>query len=116
MTGLLGQENHTPVLILDIHLEPKTKTSVHIPRGWNTFVYIYKGAVFLSEILSKGQLAVFTQVGEMVIQTEDLESKVYLVAGESLNEPVSRGGPFVMNTSGEIIQAFADYESGKIDL
>tara|TARA_A100001037_G_C15152141_1_gene640113 strand:- start:4346 stop:5173 length:828 start_codon:yes stop_codon:yes gene_type:complete len=115
--GITGPgKSHTPVLILDIHLKPKTKTFVHIPSGWNTFVYIYKGAVSLSEILSKGQLAVFTQVGEMVIQTEDLESKVYLVAGEPLNEPVSRGGPFVMNTSGEIIQAFADYESGKIDL
>jgi redox-sensitive bicupin YhaK (pirin superfamily) len=36
-----------------------------------------------------------------------------VVAGESLREPVARYGPFVMNTREEIIEAFADCQSGR---
>ena len=109
-------KSHTPVIILDIHLKLKTKISIDIPNGWNSFAYVYEGAVTMSKDLSKGNLAIFTQEGKILIQSKDIDSKIYLAAGEPLNEPVARGGPFVMNTRGEILQAFADYESGKIGL
>jgi redox-sensitive bicupin YhaK (pirin superfamily) len=35
------------------------------------------------------------------------------MSAQKMNEPISRGGPFVMNTKEEILQAFADYQSGK---
>ena len=39
--------------------------------------------------------------------------QVLLVAAKSLKEPVARGGPFVMNTRAEVMQAFEDYENNK---
>ncbi|MEW8260130.1 MAG: pirin-like C-terminal cupin domain-containing protein, partial [Candidatus Thiodiazotropha taylori] len=40
-------------------------------------------------------------------------SRMILVAGEPLDEPIARGGPFVMNTQDEIKQAFSDYQEGR---
>jgi len=40
-------------------------------------------------------------------------TRFLVVAGKPLNEPVARGGPFVMNTREEVLQAFDDYRNNK---
>ena len=41
------------------------------------------------------------------------KSEFLLIAGKPIGETIARGGPFVMNTKEEIIQAVEDYKSGK---
>ena len=50
----------------------------------------------------------------MEVRTENKEVRFLLAAAKPINEPIARYGPFVMNTREEIMQAFADYQSGKL--
>ena len=111
--GTIGPgKSHTPVLIMDIRLNPEGEITIPIMDGWNAFGFIYEGDVKSGESLSKGQLAVYNTEGNIHFKTNSTQASIYLVAGEPLNEPVARGGPFVMNTRGEILKAFEDYQNG----
>ena len=39
-------------------------------------------------------------------------AKFLIVSGKPINEEISKGGPFVMNTKAEILQAIEDYHKG----
>ena len=41
-----------------------------------------------------------------------IKSKFLLVSGKPIGEPIARGGPFVMNTKEEILEAIKDYQNG----
>ena len=48
-------------------------------------------------------------------EVEALEdTRLMIGTGEPLNEPIASHGPFVMNTQTEIMEAFRDYELGKM--
>ena len=114
-SGITGPgRSHTGVLYYDILLDNGSDITVPIEDSWNSFCYVYEGAISCGQPVSKGHLA--------VLGTEDIfrctsiknNTRFILVAGMPLNEPVARGGPFVMNTKGEILQAFEDYQAGRL--
>ena len=40
------------------------------------------------------------------------DAKFLVISGKPINEEIARGGPFVMNTKAEILQAVQDYHNG----
>ena len=83
--------------------------------GRNVLLYVLDGEVLVNDKLVLGkQLPVFDILdGEIVISTTS-QARFILGSGDPINEPMVSQGPFVMNTTTEILQAMRDYQMGKM--
>jgi hypothetical protein len=59
-------------------------------------------------------LIIFNQDGDAFTITALENTQVLVLAGVPLNEPLETYGPFVMNTTTEIMEAIRDYQTGKM--
>lgn len=114
--GIQGIIKHDVVapIYWDISLSQGSQFVDVIPKNHNAFIYVIEGDLIIEEssIMSQ-QLAVLFQ-GEQLKVNANSDSRFLLIAGKPLNEPVARGGHFVMNTKQEVQQAFTDYKEGKL--
>jgi len=108
----------TDPLYLDVSLQSDTAFLEDITADHNAFIYVIDGEVMLEDSdttqlsLGRDQLAVLGQGDGIALRSGNQATRFLLVSGKPLNEPVARGGPFVMNTEAEIAQAFSDYQRG----
>jgi len=63
--------------------------------------------------LAQRALGILSQGDHVSVVAGASATRFLLVAGQPLGEPIARGGPFVMNTKDEILQAFSDYQNGR---
>ena len=47
-----------------------------------------------------------------IIIRANKKTEFLFIAGKPIGEPIARGGPFVMNTKAEILEAVQDYNNG----
>ena len=109
------KDNSVKPIFWDIQLLVNSCFIEHIPRQHTAFVYVISGHVNVGKqqtALSAGQLAVLT-IGEKIQLDSSESARLLLVAGQPLNEPVVRAGPFVMNTQKQLNQAIDDYQKGQ---
>ncbi len=116
--GATGPVRGVPVdpLYLDVELaHANMAVEVPITAGHSAFAYVFKGSARLGQDrsrLARGELAILGDGEGLTVSTDDA-TRLILVAGRPINEPVARYGPFVMNTPQEIRQAFDDFQSGR---
>ena len=106
--------SHTGMLYYDISLDAGADINIPINDKWNGFCYVYEGEISCEQTVSKSYLAILSTEGVFRCTATTNNTRFILVAGMPLDEPVARGGPFVMNTRGEILQAFEDYQEGRL--
>ncbi|NMP30081.1 pirin family protein [Thalassotalea sp. M1531] len=109
------QNNFVKPTYMDISLPQGTEFTQSLSALDNSFIYVIDGEISIGmkkRTLVAKQLGVLTQ-GDAVSLNAVKESRILLLSAQPLNEPVAKGGPFVMNTQQEVLQAFKDYENGR---
>jgi redox-sensitive bicupin YhaK (pirin superfamily) len=111
-------QTYSPVSIFDVQFSNPGQINLEISKNQITMLYVIDGELqYIDEniIATKGQMIYYDQSANEINLTSISSNGSYLVlAGEPLNEPVVRHGPFVTNTEGEMKQAMLDYQNGKM--
>ena len=109
---------HTPISL--VHATISAGARVRLPWGadFNALGYVLSGRGSAGpdgRPVRMGQLAVFGPGDALTVTAApsgDLD--ILLLGGEPIREPVAAYGPFVMNTRAELVQAFEDYQAGRL--
>jgi len=113
---------HTPIALVHATVSPGAELVLPWPRDFNALAYVLGGRGTVGaegRPVGTGQLAVFGRGDTMTVRADEHQDRtaaldVLLLGGLPIREPVVAQGPFVMNTRAEIIQAFDDYQAGRL--
>ena len=100
---------------MDVTLPGGEEFKQKVGASDNAFVFVIEGDLLIGngrQPLGPRELGILGE-GDHVTVTADGPAQFLLVAGQPLKEPIARGGPFVMNTKAEVMQAFTDYQNGQ---
>ena len=112
--GPVKGHNVEPVYF-DVELNKDKEFNFKLPSTHNTFIYLVSGEI---EIGTKKHDQVKDSTLILLERAENLNiraktnTKFLVISGKPINEEIARGGPFVMNTKAEILQAVQDYHNG----
>ena len=102
-------------IYLDIELVKEKTFNYTTPSSHNVFIYLVYGEIKIGnkihDKLQNSTLISLTNGNSLKISSIK-KSQFLIIAGKPINEPITRGGPFVMNTKQEILKAVQDYHSG----
>jgi len=99
----------------DIELKKDKDFNYKLPATHNSFLYLIDGEIKIGEKIHdrvKNSTLILLSKGEQLKVTSLTKAKFLLISGKPIGEQIARGGPFVMNTKQEILQAIDDYHNG----
>jgi redox-sensitive bicupin YhaK (pirin superfamily) len=112
--GPVKGHNVEPIYF-DIELKEGKKINLEVPETHNSFVYLLKGELKIGQKKHEkvnDSTLILLERGTTLEISANKQSKFLFIAGKPIGEPIARGGPFVMNTKQEILQAIKDYNNG----
>jgi redox-sensitive bicupin YhaK (pirin superfamily) len=115
---------YTPITFLHATVAPGARLALPWPHEFNAMVYALSGRGAAGpggRPVDEGQLAVFGAGDALSVTAADSQPlaarngwQILVLGGLPIREPIARYGPFVMNTREEIIEAFEDFQSGRM--
>jgi|TARA_B100001741_G_scaffold165414_1_gene136714 redox-sensitive bicupin YhaK (pirin superfamily) len=111
------EKNHNvEPIFLHVVLNKNKEFNMDLPNGHNSFIYLLNGELKIGrkehQKIKNSTLILLNNGSNLVVKSME-RSEFLIIAGKPIGETIARGGPFVMNTKEEIIQAVEDYKSGK---
>lgn len=118
LTGAVAGGSTRP-LYADLQLEPGATLSLPVPEPLNALLYLYEGeAALLSEdgqtSLQRSAASVLAEGDSVQVTAGAQGTRLLLIAGQPIGEPIAQYGPFVMNTREEIEQTLQDFRDGTL--
>ena len=106
----------TPVELYDVQLDAGSRIELTVPEGHSTSVFVLQGRVSVNGAAPAGEaeLVVLKREGSLVVLEAKQDSRLLIMSGRPIDEPIARYGPFVMNTKAELVQAVEDYQAGRM--
>ncbi len=114
---------HTPITLVHASISPGASVTIPWKPSFNALVYSLGGSGNVgpnSQPLRDGQLAVFGHGDSITVSADPKQDsrhenlEVFILGGQPIREPVAMYGPFVMNSKQELIEAFEDFQAGKL--
>ncbi len=108
----------SPLAAASIEMQASGSITINITENFESLIYILSGKV---KIKGYGEAehhhaVVFDMKGD-TIEFEALEdTRILFLSGEAINEKMVAQGPFVMNSENEIMEAYRDYQMGKMGI
>jgi redox-sensitive bicupin YhaK (pirin superfamily) len=110
-------ETYTPISLHHWTLASGAKLMLPVPTDQDVLVYVFAGTLRTGETtVSDGQMAIFGPGDAVALEgpADDTVAQALLIGGAPIGEPMVRMGPFVMNTREELVQAYRDYQAGRL--
>ena len=114
---------YTPITLVHATLSPGATLTLPWRADFNALVYALAGRGFVGperRPIELGQLAVLGTGDTVTVAAGNRQDggspnlDVLILGGQPIREPVAAYGPFVMNTKAELVQAFEDYQAGRL--
>lgn len=104
---------YLPLDYYDIHLDAGASVTVETDPERSVMIFTLVKDVYVGGELVKEKTAAKLSPGnQVIIRAADEDAQVLFISSTKLEEPVSWGGPIVMNTKEELAKAFEDLDKG----
>ncbi|PZO40416.1 MAG: quercetin 2,3-dioxygenase [Shackletoniella antarctica] len=109
-------QTFTSINMWDLRLTGGKQVNLELPEGHTTILVVLKGSVRVggSEPIAEAEIGICDRAGTFLTLDGLQDTTALLLSGAPIDEPIVGHGPFAMNTTEEIYQAMADYQSGKM--
>ncbi len=104
----------SPIIAAIVKLGAGGVADFSLPQGFNATILVVEGSAVVNDSdAPTDNLVVCRNDGDEVHATSSDGATLLVLSGDPLNEPIAAYGPFLMNTTEELQQAFRDVAAGK---